>query len=121
MKSLPEIEDEQLEEIVKYAKEHGWDNKLELSPFSDLERIMFSYDHDFAQCLWGDRTLVFIFLDEEISRKPAKFLGGRISYSYDEGGAVDFRIPAYKYHLAMLAVTPGDRWINYIYNTVRTK
>lgn len=59
------------------------------------------FNHDFAKTLWGDTTIELYFPDSELNHQ---FMGGILSYPYDEGSSMEFNCPKWKYHIQMMVI-----------------
>ena len=127
MKATPS-QNEKLQALFQKAAYHGWDDipayDKNLNQFyvsdndggyivpSVIEIIL---NHDFAKALFGEETLELYWDDD----KKHEALGGTLSYSYDEGGAIKLEVKRYLYHLQQAVIS--DDPIGYMYNEVFKK
>lgn len=107
-----------LTQAISKAMSNGWKPKLETGSETDKERYALSgklrvndfiYDHDFAKALWGDIP-VEQYYDDGDEKHP--FMGGSISYPYNEGSSIQFVCHAWKYHLQQMVI--ADNPIQYL-------
>ena len=71
------------------------------------------FNHDFAKALVGDTPVELYFDDGGIKHQ---FMGGSLSYPYDEGGSVQFVCPKWEFHLQQAVIS--DDPISYMYEVV---